>query len=91
MARPRARVAAPHAAAVKARFCVQGNKFLTAFCEEHGLPLLRCGKLVVASDDAEREQLHTLYARGVANGVHLEVRALLRRASRSPSHAALRW
>jgi (S)-2-hydroxyglutarate dehydrogenase len=57
---------------LKARFTVEGNRRLTAYCEERGLPLNRCGKLVVARNDAELEVLDELSRRGVANGVQLE-------------------
>jgi L-2-hydroxyglutarate oxidase LhgO len=53
---------------LKALTCVEGRQRLYARCERERLPVLRCGKLVVASDDAERATLEALYDRGVLNG-----------------------
>ncbi len=53
----------------KARLCVAGRQKLYEFCAEYGVPHRRCGKLVVATKDAQRAELEQLQARGVANGV----------------------
>lgn len=59
---------------LKARLCVSGSRELYAYCEEHGIPAERCGKVIVATDIEELGRLNTLYERGVANGVRgLEV------------------
>ncbi len=57
---------------LKARFCRDGNAALTAFCQEHALPMHKCGKLVAAQDELDLERLGTLLARARANGVELE-------------------
>ncbi|GIW53547.1 MAG: aminobutyraldehyde dehydrogenase [Gemmatimonadales bacterium] len=57
---------------LKARFTREGNRELTEFCLERGLPLNRCGKLVVARDESELAGLDELLRRGRANGVTLE-------------------
>ena len=54
---------------LKARLCVSGARQMYAFCEAHGIPVERCGKLIVASEPSELERLATLEARGRANGV----------------------
>ncbi|HYN38911.1 MAG TPA: NAD(P)/FAD-dependent oxidoreductase [Rhodospirillales bacterium] len=54
---------------LKARFCRQGRDLLYAWLGEHGIEHLRCEKLVVATDDAEVEQLRGVQARALANGV----------------------
>ena len=41
---------------------------LCEFCETHGVPHNRCGKLVVVQDDSELDELEKLKARGEANG-----------------------
>src|SRR6266567_3670366 len=38
---------------LKARFTRQGNLALHAYCEEKGIPVRKCGKLVVAKDESE--------------------------------------
>ncbi|MCH7478244.1 MAG: L-2-hydroxyglutarate oxidase [SAR324 cluster bacterium] len=57
---------------LKARFTRQGNRALTEFCEAKNIPLNKCGKLVVAKNEAELPVLDELLARGKANGVPLE-------------------
>jgi len=57
---------------LKAQFTRQGNLALTQFCEQHGLPLNRCGKLVVARSEADLPQLDELLRRAKANQVPLE-------------------
>lgn len=54
---------------LKARLCVEGRDRLYAFCAEHGVPHSRCGKLVVAHEEAEMPRLQALKAIGDANGV----------------------
>ena len=57
---------------LKARFTREGNASLTQYCEEKGLPLNKCGKLVVARSEADHPQMDELLRRGKANGVPLE-------------------
>jgi len=57
----------------KAKFCREGNRHLTEFCEERNLAINRCGKLVVARNEAELNGLDLLYRRGVTNGVDLKI------------------
>jgi len=54
---------------LKARLCVEGREALYAFCAEHGVRHERCGKVVVAIDDAEVERMGELERRGIANGL----------------------
>jgi len=57
---------------LKARFTRDGNRELTAYCRERGLPINPCGKLVVARTAAEHAGLDELLRRARANGVTLE-------------------
>ncbi len=54
---------------LKARLCTQGRDLLYAYCDEHGIPYRRVGKVVVALDESELPRLEELYRRGTANGV----------------------
>ncbi len=53
----------------KARFCVAGNRALYAYCEQRGVDHQNCGKLVVASSEAEEKVLLNLLERARANDV----------------------
>jgi len=57
---------------LKAKLTRSGNIALTGYCETKGIPLNRCGKLVVAKDASDLPQLDELVRRGAANGVPLE-------------------
>jgi len=52
-----------------ARTCVAGRRLLYAYCVKHGVPHLNCGKLIVATNDAESEKLAEIKGRAEANGV----------------------
>jgi len=54
---------------LKARLCVAGARELYAYCERHGIPTERCGKVIVATDSSELGRLQDLHERGRANGV----------------------
>ncbi|CAN5260667.1 NAD(P)/FAD-dependent oxidoreductase [soil metagenome] len=54
---------------LKARLCVQGKAMLYAFCESHGVEHRRCGKLLVATQEAQRGKLAQIAAQARANGV----------------------
>ena len=58
---------------LKARFCKQGNSELKSLARKFGIPINECGKVVVAKDEKEASRLETLYARGIANGVDIEI------------------
>ncbi len=53
----------------KAQFCVRGVGALLSFCDENEIPYELCGKLIVATQDAELPRLEELHRRGLANGV----------------------
>lgn len=54
---------------LKAALCVKGGQMLTAFCQAQGIPVLRCGKVIVAITEEEVPRLQELHRRGLANGV----------------------
>ncbi|KXK30597.1 MAG: oxidoreductase [Candidatus Brocadia sinica] len=58
---------------LKARFTVEGNRLLTDYCMKNHLTINRCGKIVVAKDETELEDIFELKRRGDKNGVELEI------------------
>jgi L-2-hydroxyglutarate oxidase LhgO len=54
---------------LKARTCVEGNSLLYEICEKNNVACNRLGKLIVATDEKEAEDLEVLLKRGCENGV----------------------
>ena len=54
---------------LKARLCREGKAEIEAFAEAHGIPIERCGKLVVALDESELPRFGALRVRAEENGV----------------------
>ena len=53
----------------KAKNCVEGRKEIVAFAEKYGIEHDICGKIIVATDESELENLETIYQRGLDNKV----------------------
>jgi len=56
---------------LKAKFTREGNQAMTRYCEENGLKINKCGKVVVASNEEELTGLYELKRRADRNGVEL--------------------
>jgi (S)-2-hydroxyglutarate dehydrogenase len=54
---------------LKARLSRVGSASMVDFCAEHHIPVQVCGKLIVATDEAELPRLHALHERALANGL----------------------
>lgn len=54
---------------LKARFCVEGRRALYAFLDSRKIDHWKCGKLVVATEDAEVERIEAIFQQATANGV----------------------
>ena len=54
---------------LKASLCVAGSREICAYCDEKDIPYERCGKVVVATTEAELSPLEELHRRAKANGV----------------------
>ena len=54
---------------LKAQLCVAGKEALYPFCEDHGVGHRRSGKIIVATEDAQIEELAALKDRAAGNGV----------------------
>jgi L-2-hydroxyglutarate oxidase len=57
----------------KAKLCVEGKGLMLDFCSKHGIRVDHVGKVIVATEQAELPRLQTLYERGLANGVPVEM------------------
>ena len=57
---------------LKARFCREGLAATMEFCRQHGLPYDACGKLIVATDDAELDRMVALHRRAEQNDLVIE-------------------
>jgi len=58
---------------MKASLTARGNTMLRKFCHENGVPVLACGKVVLALDSAQEVALNELHRRGIANGVDVRL------------------
>lgn len=78
------------AGTLKAELCVDGAARIYRFCEHEGVAAERCGKLVVATADAEAPALEGLRLCGIANGVQgLEIVDAAFVRAREPHVAAI--
>jgi (S)-2-hydroxyglutarate dehydrogenase len=57
---------------LKADFCKRGAAVTMDFCREHGIPVLQCGKLLVATDDVEAQRMDALEERCGRNGIQTQ-------------------
>ncbi|CAE6767379.1 NAD(P)/FAD-dependent oxidoreductase [Xanthomonas arboricola] len=58
------------APSLKAQLCIIGNPLLYAYCKQRHVPHRRCGKLIIACDHAQRDQLEQLHRSAIASGAH---------------------
>ncbi len=52
-----------------AQLCVSGKEMLYAYCDDHGVPYRRCGKLIVATNESENGKLAAIKSHAEDNGV----------------------
>jgi len=55
---------------LKAQLCVRGKSLLYDFVQRTNVPFSQCGKLIVATSEAQREKLSSIREKAAANGVH---------------------
>tara|TARA_Y100001933_G_C19003251_1_gene565455 strand:- start:2372 stop:3595 length:1224 start_codon:yes stop_codon:yes gene_type:complete len=58
---------------LKAQVCVLGARRLRSWCEQEGLPVLPCGKVIVPQSEELDGQLELLLERGLANGADVRL------------------
>jgi (S)-2-hydroxyglutarate dehydrogenase len=54
---------------LRATNCQRGYALLLDFCRKHDVPFDICGKIIVAAETQERDQLDKIYQRGLENGL----------------------
>ena len=54
---------------LKASLCLKGNQLLYGFLKKYNIPHKNCGKLIVATDAKEANELELIYQKGIANNV----------------------
>ena len=54
---------------IKARVCVEGRRRLYPFLDDHKVHYRKCGKLVVATEEAEVPRIEAIFEQASANGV----------------------
>lgn len=74
---------------LKARLCHAGSRSMVEFCATHGIPFRVCGKLIVATDEAELPRLHALHERALANRLAARLLGPAEAAEHEPRVACL--
>ena len=57
----------------KAELCRRGAVATKEFCSRHDVPVVTCGKLLVATTPLEHDRMKALYDRSVHNGIEVEL------------------
>ncbi|MFK0206397.1 L-2-hydroxyglutarate oxidase [Agrobacterium sp. NPDC090283] len=57
---------------LKAQLCRKGAQMMKEFCRANVIEFEECGKLIVATDEVERQRLKSLRERATANGIPFE-------------------
>lgn len=76
---------------LKAKFCVEGHDQLLRYVDEHKLPVLKCGKVIVATRPANVATLETLLSRAKQSGVPVEKIDLGQLAELEPRARSHEW
>jgi len=54
---------------LKAKLCVKGNIMIYDFCKKYNIPYKKCGKLVVANNESEIQEINKIFTLAKKNGV----------------------
>lgn len=57
---------------LKSKVCVEGSRLLAEYAREHAIPMIKTGKVIVATSASQSPGLEALYRRALANGVKIE-------------------
>ncbi|MFY0642342.1 MAG: L-2-hydroxyglutarate oxidase [Bermanella sp.] len=70
---------------LKAKFCKEGVQATIEFCKDNGIHFEQCGKLLVATNELEKERMLALYDRCAENGIEAELLDQAQLKQREPS------
>ncbi|MCX5493617.1 L-2-hydroxyglutarate oxidase [Kaistia dalseonensis] len=74
---------------LKARLCREGAEATKAFCREHDIPFDQCGKLLVATNEAELARMGDLAVRAGVNGIAVQRLSASELGEREPAIVGL--
>jgi len=74
---------------MKADFAKSGNNSLINFCKNEGVPYEQCGKMIVAVEKDELDQMNNLYQTGLKNGLNIKKMSKSEINEREPFVSAL--
>ncbi len=57
---------------LKAKLCLEGNRLLYELCEKNEIAYIKCGKIVIATNDYEAGELEKLFAQSRNNGASVK-------------------
>ncbi len=57
---------------LKAKVCVEGSRLMREYAQEHGIPVLKTGKVIVATEPSAVSTIDQLYRRAITNGARVE-------------------
>ncbi|KXS21076.1 FAD dependent oxidoreductase [Gonapodya prolifera JEL478] len=69
---------------LKTRLCIRGREMMYDVCARHNIPHRKCGKWIVAQDEAELAALGAIHDRGTSLGVPLRFLSLSEREEKEP-------
>tara|TARA_Y200000002_G_scaffold382927_1_gene402094 strand:+ start:2492 stop:3691 length:1200 start_codon:yes stop_codon:yes gene_type:complete len=58
---------------LKAKFCAEGSKLMMQYCKDNNLPILKCGKVILPTNNNDDSLIDLLYNRGITNGAHVKI------------------
>ena len=59
---------------VKAKLCVEGRRLLYEACERNGIPFKKTGKLIIATEKDELQDLEKIFSQGIKSTGALSLR-----------------
>jgi L-2-hydroxyglutarate oxidase LhgO len=58
---------------IRAKTCAEGNRLMTEYCQDKGLPYDRNGKVIVVRQESDIPAMDALFSKAVANGATVRI------------------